>query len=622
MTTQRPALRSYQERLAQAALEANTIVVLPTGAGKTLIAADVIEKRLPGTALFLVPTCLLVDQQATAVRNWLGFEKTVAEYMGGMQVPIRFDVLVSTPKAFHVKQSDGEERFSWSSFDTIIFDEVHHVLKEHPYRKLALSLRKSGATPRVIGLTASLTYAVTEERMKASVQRICEELTITSHLMIVPQEELKAAGYHGGVVKPDMRLMPVPSQLIEGLVLESDRQPHNMLPIFWARIKDKTAIGLAVQLVACIKEMEACIKLADPAFKSPLGNSSSGSWGKYAHQHAKQTGSAQCSELEHWYEALKILATSWEEAYDHVVPILQVLGASTGAATDKVTWPESVVQKLTTFWANVPDLPPRFECLSEVLLDEYDARESSFRGIIFVERKLSSHVWAHLIANDPDLAKLFTPACLYAANSPVTPSLRLTKAESQARIQAFREGRANLLIATAAAEEGMDIPEANCVICFDDITHGVALVQRRGRARQAESSFIIMSERSDRPVSFLAAGEQEQHSFLQDFTPVASDESYYKKQRGAQMSRENTAQPLLLKDVDTTNVIGALHGYCQKTKTSLEETYTSVKAGHVTCSLRYESVLREFKVEASSAKSKKDAKQFAAMMLWDQLKRS
>ena len=603
----------------RAGLAANTLVVLPTGAGKTLVAAEVIAKRLPIAALFLVPTCLLVEQQATALRNWLGTETVVAEYMGGMQVPTQFDVLVSTPKAFHVKQSNGVQQFGWSSFDTIIIDEVHHVLKEHPYRKLALSLRKSGAVPRVLGLTASLTYVVTEERMKASVQLICEELAITSQLIIVSQDELTTAGYHGGVVKPDMRLMPVPSQLINGLVPESDRQEHNMLPMFWARIKGGKATPLALRLVSCIEEMERCTMLVDPGFKSPLNKSSSGSWGQYAHQRAKETGSVYCSELEHWYEALKILVTSWEEAHDHVVPVLQMFRVSTGATTNHVAWPDSVVNKLSIFWANVPDIAPRFDCLSEVLLDEYYARESEFRGIIFVERKLSAHVLAHLIVKDSELSKLFTPTCVYAANKPVTPSLTLTKAESQNRIQTFRDGKTNLLIATAAAEEGMDIPEANCVICFDHMIHGVALVQRRGRARQAGSSFIIMSERSDRPVSLLAAGEQEQHCFLQEFTPVATSQSY-EKQCIAQTSRENTAKLLLMKEIDLTSVVGALNGYCQKTKTSLEETYTSQKAGSMRCSLRYESALRDIKVEGSSAKGKKIAKQLAAMKLWERLK--
>ena len=43
----------------------------------------------------------------------------------------------------------------------VVFDEVHHVLKDHPYRKLAQQLCKCDG-PVVLGLTASLTYAVGE----------------------------------------------------------------------------------------------------------------------------------------------------------------------------------------------------------------------------------------------------------------------------------------------------------------------------------------------------------------------------------------------------------------------------------------------------------------------------
>eukprot|EP00923_Selenidium_pygospionis_P007031 GHVN01012123.1.p1 GENE.GHVN01012123.1~~GHVN01012123.1.p1 ORF type:complete len:634 (-),score=45.91 GHVN01012123.1:209-2110(-) len=626
---ERRTLRTYQERLAQAGLLSNTIVVLPTGAGKTLVAAEVINKR-GGTALFLVPTCLLVEQQAAAVRAWLGPQSVVAEFMGGMQIPSGFDVLVSTPKSFHVTQSKGVKEFGWHSFQTIVMDEVHHVLKEHPYRKLALALRRSKATPRVIGLTASLTYCITKERMKASVQRICEELTVTSPVIIIPQEELIAAGYHGSTSEPDLRLMPVPFQLIDGLVPEVDRQPHKALPTFFGRIKNGSATPLARRLFSCIEAMEHHMSRSDPSFRSPLSKSNSASWGQYAHSRAEQTKHKQgnrslsplYAELEHWYEALKVLVTSWEESQDHVVPMLQMFGVPAATTGVSVMWGDSVSPLLATFWANAPDTTPRFDCLSEVLLTEYqrEGRGSDFRGIIFVERRISTHVWAHLIHQDRELSQLFTPASLYAANSAVTPSLTLTRGESKRRVQAFRRGDVNLLIATAAAEEGMDIPEANCVICFDNIIHGVALVQRRGRAREADSSFIIMSERRDRPVSFLATGEQNQQTFLQSFEPVGEDRTSEEKRRKAQTSRELTARPLLMEKIEMTTVVHALHAYCQKTKTSLEESFTplTVNGGDVTCLLAYNSAVRHLKVEGTG-KGNKRAKQVAAMKLWGRL---
>jgi superfamily II DNA or RNA helicase len=102
-----PPLRAYQARIVAAATAANTLVVLPTGAGKTAVAAAaIVALRARGPALFLVPTCALVEQQARALRQWTGLD--VKEFMGGMPVPrAAFGVLASTPKSFHAAQGGG-----------------------------------------------------------------------------------------------------------------------------------------------------------------------------------------------------------------------------------------------------------------------------------------------------------------------------------------------------------------------------------------------------------------------------------------------------------------------------------------------------------------------------------
>ena len=59
--------RLYQLNLAEKALEGSSLVVLPTGLGKTIIALFVIASRLQrfgGKALILSPTKPLVDQHA------------------------------------------------------------------------------------------------------------------------------------------------------------------------------------------------------------------------------------------------------------------------------------------------------------------------------------------------------------------------------------------------------------------------------------------------------------------------------------------------------------------------------------------------------------------------------
>ena len=67
--------RAYQTEVLDLASETNAIVLLPTGAGKTLIAVELIKRQsralTPGgtIAVFIAPTKLLVRQQAGVLRR-------------------------------------------------------------------------------------------------------------------------------------------------------------------------------------------------------------------------------------------------------------------------------------------------------------------------------------------------------------------------------------------------------------------------------------------------------------------------------------------------------------------------------------------------------------------------
>ena len=157
-------LRGYQERAVRQALQASTIVVLPTGSGKTLIAAAVavavVSRKPAAKVLVIVPSEPLMEQQARALRTETGF--AVAHFKGGMQNPSlqSYQALVALPQALR-NLSARNARFAISNFALIVFDEVHHVIKKHPYRALARQMQALPACqrPRVLGLTASLTYA-------------------------------------------------------------------------------------------------------------------------------------------------------------------------------------------------------------------------------------------------------------------------------------------------------------------------------------------------------------------------------------------------------------------------------------------------------------------------------
>ena len=106
--------------------------------------------------------------------------------------------------------------------------QVYHVLKEHPFRKLALELRKAPAPPRILGLTASLTYAVNEPKIKKDVARICKELQV-QYLPYVSEEELRQDGYTTLGTQAEVLPYQVPSGCTasSGVVPVEQRRPVN-----------------------------------------------------------------------------------------------------------------------------------------------------------------------------------------------------------------------------------------------------------------------------------------------------------------------------------------------------------------------------------------------------------
>ena len=79
--------RSYQYNIVQKALFTNTLVTLPTGLGKTFIAAVVMYNFYrwypSGKVIFLAPTKPLVAQQVKACYNIMGIPKAHTTEMTG-----------------------------------------------------------------------------------------------------------------------------------------------------------------------------------------------------------------------------------------------------------------------------------------------------------------------------------------------------------------------------------------------------------------------------------------------------------------------------------------------------------------------------------------------------------
>lgn len=134
-------LRDYQEEALERWMAGRRgVVVLPTGAGKTMVALAAIA-RLACPTLIVVPTLELMDQWEEGVRRHLGVAP--GRYGGGEK-----EVGCVTVATYDSAYVNAE--FLGDKFELLVFDEVHH-LPSPGYRQVA----ELSAAPWRMGLTAT-----------------------------------------------------------------------------------------------------------------------------------------------------------------------------------------------------------------------------------------------------------------------------------------------------------------------------------------------------------------------------------------------------------------------------------------------------------------------------------
>jgi len=459
-------LRPYQYDAIQTIQNKNAIVKMPTGSGKTFIGAELLRLSLSSQSInsfrkqrgvFLVPTLDLVEQQCTAIQDWCGSNMRINGHSGGKIPPNEFDVIVSTPQAFLTLLNSERSIFEWPQFKICIFDEVHHVLKDHPYRKIALHLNrwsKGNPTQRlqIVGLSASLTYAVQDKAVNSTLSRLCQELS--TEIMYSPTDhQLKEGGY---IPQQNLiQVIPMQNHIPKNVVPVSQRRPHLMHETFMKRIKkgSNTEFSTRVWRIIGLLEKEAIHYL--PTFRSPLQTVQSKLvlWEEYAHKCAtKESNSYFFLTLEVWYVALRLLVQSWEEEEMLAIKWLQMNDAlqtnESMNATTKLeiqSFASSQIEK-----ASCSHLDTLREQLSKLKIHYGD----NFRAIVFVQQRITSYILAHFINNDHDLKWLGIEACYIASRgSRITPSIKVTPSMATKNVEQFRIGKKNVIVATSVLEE-------------------------------------------------------------------------------------------------------------------------------------------------------------------------
>ncbi|MCI4338994.1 MAG: DEAD/DEAH box helicase [Thermoplasmata archaeon] len=474
----------FQLDLARVGLEEDLLVVLPTGLGKTVIAALLaaeILRRSPGKVLLLAPTRPLVQQHADSFRRWLTPMRS-ARFTGTVHRPVRegawesADLVFATPEI--VRNDLAAGRYRLNEVALVVFDEAHHSVGKYAYVPIASQYRVERPTAgRVLGLTAS--PGGKDERI--------EEVVGALGVQRIEARSREDPGVAEYVQPTDVELVwvdlpPEATRIREMLAAAAHTTAHKLQKMGYLRKKPIRSLSVK-DLIALRAEIFArpgpMVRRFGPLFHQLL----------LLHLHHAQER-LETQGLEPFLQYLDRVGAKEKPSRGDLafLKLPEVVQARAEAqeflrSTKEPSHPklDALVELVRTTLARTQDHPPRV-----LVFAQY---RDTIQGI---QTMLELQGW--------NVGRFVGQATRDADDK------GMNQKEQGRVLQGFRDGRFPVLVASSVAEEGLDVPDVDLVVFFESVPSEIRAIQRRGRTgRTSLGRVAVLLTRETRDVQYQAA---------------------------------------------------------------------------------------------------------------------
>ena len=482
-------IRDYQYTIVARGLYHNLLVALPTGLGKTFIAATIMLNwfRWTSTAqiVFVAPTKPLVAQQVKACFEVAGIPRSETVMLtGGTPPSIRAEEWRSKRVFFMTPQTIVNDLKTGicdpKKVVLIVVDEAHRATGGYAYVEVVNFLKRFNTSFRVLALTATPGASV------EGVQEVIDGLGISA-IDIRTEQSIDIRPYvHSRKVETVLFNPSEEMEMISDLfskALQPVLDKLNGMNAYWARDPmTLTAYG--------------CNQARQKWILSEAGKNAN-----FGVRGMVNTIFSLLASLAHGIELLKFHGMG--PFYHKVLSFRKE--TSTGEKGNK--YRKQVVEhgdfqtmmSRLQLWISNPDFigHPKLEYLRSVVLNHFldagdgrgAAAPSSTRIMIFVHyRDSAEEVSRVLKRNEP----MIRPHVFVGqANSKGSEGMdQKTQLEV---VQKFKDGIYNTLVATSIGEEGLDIGEIDLIVCYDASASPIRMLQRMGRTGRKRAGNIVVT---------------------------------------------------------------------------------------------------------------------------------
>ena len=439
--------RTYQEVIAASSLKQNTMIVLPTGLGKTVIAAMIASRKLQdGKVMFLAPTKPLAEQHFKSFNEFIDVDEDEMQVMTGETRPEkRYDlwkeerVFFGTPQVVENDLIAGEVPVR--DFELVLFDECHRATGEYSYVFISEKM-----PCHKVGLTAS------PGGDKEKIMQVAENLEL-SNFEVRTEDDPDVEPY---IQDKEVNWMKVSLNnrfdTARKKMEDAKRKPLKELK----KMEYISSLNISkTDLLKLQSEIRSKLSTSDePKHYSAISHAASALKISQAIELLETQGVSQC------YSYMRGLEEDSSKA-------------AKKALNDKDF---QKAKSLVEYLKKKGEEHPKIEKLVE-LVEGFDGR-----AIVFTEYRASADkIVEELSANH-------NPVKFVGQQG----EDGMTQKQQIDTLDEFEEGKYDILVSTSIGEEGLDIPSVDKVIFYEPVPSSVRDIQRMGRTGRQEAGEVTV----------------------------------------------------------------------------------------------------------------------------------
>lgn len=442
--------RTYQANIFDSSKDKNSLIVIPTGLGKTMISIMLIDHRLSeypdSKALFVAPTKPLINQ------HYRTFDEFVSLPLGTISGSVSKEkrkeiydnsrVIFATPQTIENDLKNGV--LDLGGFSILIVDEAHHAIGNYSYVRIADSFSHASKHPNIVALTAS--PASDHEKIMS----ICRNLNISNIEIrseddpdVKPYVKTKLVEERRIDLQPELRSLVDATKLVLDSCINSLKQSGFFKDTQASRINRMSVLLLQ-------KKLQAQMIRGGRSFYTIRGI----------------IATAKILKI---YHAINLVSTQSLRAFE---AFLEKIIKHAKSKTDKELAKDPAVIQLYERSKTMLDdgvEHPKLSLLKSILESEL---KGAGRAIVFTQYRDTADIIEKLLRSCPDIR-----AVKFIGQG----KQGLTQKEQIEIVKDFEAGVYNALISTSVSEEGISIKGVDLAVFYETIPSGIRSIQRRGR---------------------------------------------------------------------------------------------------------------------------------------------